>query len=112
MKRKIVVLNGSPRANGNTAALIERFVQGAEAEGNRVTRFDLQRMAIHPCLGCCRGGQNPASPCVQKDDMDKIYAAYREADVVVLACPLYYWTICGQLKSAFDRLFAVAYPGP
>ncbi len=40
--------------------------------------------------------------------MDKIYPVYKEADIVVLATPLYYWTISGQLKTAFDRLFAVA----
>ena len=49
-----------------------------------------------------------ACPCVQKDDMTQIYPAYRNADVVVLASPMYYWGISGQLKSAFDRLFAVA----
>ena len=50
-------------------------------------------MNIHGCLGCFGGGKDPASPCVQKDDMLKIYPAYREADVVVLATPLYYWTV-------------------
>ena len=103
-----MVLNGSPRKMGNTAALIEAFGQGAEEAGHSVQVFDLQQMNIHPCLGCCRGGQDPQSPCVQKDDMDKIYPAYQEADVVVLASPLYYWNVSGQLKCAFDRLFAVA----
>ena len=87
MGKKIMILNGSPRANGNTAALIETFTKGAREAGNEVTCFDLQRMNIHPCLGCCKGGRNPDSPCVQKDDMDRIYPAYREADVVVLASP-------------------------
>ena len=65
-------------------------------------------MQINGCKGCFGGGKNPDSPCVQKDDMEKIYPAYKEADVLVLASPLYYWTISGQLKTAFDRLFAVA----
>lgn len=65
-------------------------------------------MNIHGCLGCFGGGKNPESPCVQKDDMLKIYPEYKAADVVVLASPLYYWTISGQLKTVFDRLFAVA----
>ena len=108
MGKKIVVLNGSPRAKGNTAALIQAFADGVAAAGHSVTRFDLQKMNIHPCLGCCGGGKDPASPCVQKDDMDKIYSAYREADLICLASPLYYWTISGQLKCALDRLFAVA----
>lgn len=108
MAKKIVVLNGSPRGKGNTAELIQAFTKGAEKSGNTVIRFDLQQMNIHPCLGCFGGGKNPDSPCVQKDDMDKIYPVYKEADIVVLATPLYYWTISGQLKCAFDRLFAVA----
>lgn len=108
MSRNILILNGSPRAKGNTKALIEAFEKGAAEAGRHVERFDLQTMNIHGCLGCCRGGKDPASPCVQKDDMEKIYPAYQAADVVVLASPMYYWNITGQLKCAFDRLFAVA----
>jgi len=108
MGKKIVILNGSPRAEGNTVQLIRAFTAGAEEAGHSVTCFDLQKLDIHPCLGCCHGGKDPASPCVQKDGMEQIYPAYREADIVVLASPLYYWTVSGQLKCAFDRLFAVA----
>lgn len=108
MSKKIIVLNGSPRAKGNTSALIDAFVKGAQESGNSVTEFFLDRMNINGCKGCFCGGKNPDCPCVQKDDMDKIYPVYKEADIVVLATPLYYWTISGQLKTAFDRLFAVA----
>jgi len=85
MAKKIVILNGSPRTNGNTKELVKAFVKGAESAGNTVQVFDLQKMNIHGCLGCCMGGKDEASPCVQKDDMSLIYPAYREADVVVLA---------------------------
>ena len=108
MSTKIVVLNGSPRKNGNTSALIKAFSDGAISSGNHVTEFFLDEMNIHGCKGCFGGGKHPDSPCVQKDDMDLIYPAYKEADIVVLATPLYYWSISGQLKCAFDRLFAVA----
>lgn len=108
MGKKIIVLNGSPRKNGNTSALVKAFREGAESAGHTVTEFWLGGMKINGCRGCCAGGKNPESPCVQKDDMERIYPAYKEADVVVLASPLYYWTISGQLKCAFDRLFAVA----
>lgn len=108
MSKKVIVLNGSPRAKGNTAELIRALIEGAESAGHTVTCFDLQKMNIHPCLGCCGGGKDCNSPCVQKDDMDKIYPIYKDADLVVLASPLYYWTISSQLKAAFDRLFAVA----
>lgn len=108
MSKKILILNGSPRKNGNTVALCEAFTAGAEAAGHEVTRFDLQQMNIHGCLGCMKGGKNPDSPCVQKDDMDKIYAVYKDAALVVLASPMYFWSVTGQLKIAFDRLFAVS----
>ncbi|MBQ7608868.1 MAG: flavodoxin family protein [Desulfovibrionaceae bacterium] len=112
MSKNILVLNGSPRAKGNTALLCEAFKQGAEQAGHIVTQFDLQKMTIHGCLGCMKGGKDPESPCVQKDDMQKIYPAYVKADIVVLASPLYYWSVSGQLKTAFDRLFAVAETDP
>ena len=105
---KILILNGSPRENGNTEGLIKAFTRGAEEAGNTVTEFFLSRMNIRSCLGCYGGGKNADSPCVQKDDMQKIYPVYKQTDVVVLASPLYYWNISGRLKTTFDRLFAVA----
>lgn len=108
MTKKIIILNGSPRKNGNTSALTAQFKKGAEETGHVVTEFHLGSMKIGGCLGCWHGGKDTDSPCVQKDDMMKIYPVYREADVVVLASPLYYWFISGQLKTTFDRLFAVA----
>ncbi|MCH5143335.1 MAG: flavodoxin family protein [Clostridiales bacterium] len=108
MSKNIIILNGSPRKKGNTSALTAEFTRGAQESGNTVTEFHLNEMNIHGCLGCCCGGKDPESPCVQKDDMLKIYPVYKAADIVVLATPLYYWTISGQLKAAFDRLFAVA----
>ena len=108
MSKNIIILNGSPRLKGNTAMLCDAFMKGAESAGHAVTRFDLQKLDIHGCLGCMKGGKNPASPCVQKDGMEAIYPAYRNADLVVLASPMYYWSVSGQLKTVFDRLFAVA----
>ena len=90
MKKKIVILNGSPRPNGNTKALIDQFTSGAESAGHEVVCFNLGQMNIHGCLGCCKGGRDQNSPCVQKDDMAQIYPAVKECDVVILASPLYY----------------------
>lgn len=108
MRKNIIILNGSPRAKGNTAALVQAFTEGAEQAGHNVTTFQLQQMQIGGCLGCFGGGKDPAHPCVQRDAMEQIYPCYQKADVVVLASPLYYWTISGQLKTAIDRLFAVS----
>lgn len=112
MGKKIIILNGSPRKNGNTSALTAEFKRGAEEGGHEVTEFFLGQMKINGCLGCWHGGKDPEHPCMQRDDMDKIYPAYKEADIVVLASPLYYWFISGFLKNAFDRLFAVAEGDP
>lgn len=112
MSKKIIVLNGSPRKNGNTSALVAAFTAGAQNTGHYVTEFHLGSMDIHGCKGCMGGGKTPDHPCMQRDDMDKIYPAYKEADVVVLASPLYYWNLSGQLRTAFDRLFAVAECNP
>lgn len=108
MAKKIIVLNGSPRPKGNTSALAEEFSKGAREAGCEVTSFLLDKMDIHGCKGCFGGGKDAAHPCVQRDDMEKIYPVYKDADLVVLASPLYYWNFSGQLRTAFDRLFAVA----
>lgn len=112
MVKKIVILNGSPHPHGNTKGLIDAFTQGAQQKGHQVTCFNLGQLNIHGCLGCFGGGKDPNSPCVQKDDMLKIYPYYSQADIVVLASPMYYWGFSGQLKCAFDRLFAVAECNP
>ena len=107
MGKKIVILNGSPRKKGNTSALVKSFTEGAESAGNTVTEFFLAGMDIHGCKGCFGGHSSKVCPCVQKDDMDQIYPAVKEAEVVVLATPLYYWNMSGQIRTAIDRLFAL-----
>lgn len=107
MGKNIVILNGSPRKKGNTSALVKSFTNGAEAAGNTVTEFFLDGMNINGCKGCFGGHSSRECPCVQKDDMAKIYPKVREADVVVIATPLYYWNMSGQIRTAIDRLFAL-----
>ena len=107
MGKKIVILNGSPRKTGNTTALTAEFTKGAEEAGNTVTEFFLDSMNIHGCKGCFGGHSSRQCPCVQKDDMDQIYPVVRDCDVVVLATPLYYWNMSGQIRTAIDRLFAL-----
>ena len=107
MSKNIVILNGSPRKKGNTAALSAQFTKGAQEAGHTVTEFFLGEMKINGCKGCFGGHSSKDLPCVQKDDMAKIYPAVRNADIVVLATPLYYWSMSGQIKTAIDRLFAL-----
>jgi len=107
MPKKIVILNGSPREKGNTSALVKAFTEGAESSGHTVTEFFLSSMDIHGCKGCFGGHSSKDCPCVQRDDMDKIYPVVKNCDVVVLATPLYYWNMSGQIRTAIDRLFAL-----
>ena len=107
MCKEIVILNGSPRPKGNTSALAKAFKEGVESAGHTVTEFFLGAMDIHGCKGCFGGHSSRDCPCVQQDDMMQIYPAVKACDVVVLASPLYYWTISGPLKTALDRLFAL-----
>ena len=105
----IIILNGAARKNGSTAELIQAFTEGAESAGNQVTEFYLQDMNIHGCMGCngcARAPKGTENPCVQKDDMGSINAAFMKADVVVFASPVYFWTVTGTLKTAADRLYA------
>ena len=107
MPKKIVILNGSPRRTGNTSALVKAFTEGAESAGHTVTEFFLDSMNIHGCKGCFGEHSSKECPCVQRDDMNKIYPVVRECDVIVLASPLYYWNMSGQIRTAIDRLFAL-----
>ncbi len=106
MNKKIIILNGAARKNGNTAKLVNAFAQGAAPAGNQVKAFYLDGMDIHSCKGCLRAGRDPKSPCIQKGDMEQIYAEFADADVVVFASSVYFWTITGTLKTVADRLYA------
>lgn len=95
---KICILNGAGKKNGNTAAMIKVFADAAAANGNEIKEFYLQTMNIHSCLdcgGCRRKEKNSENPCVQKDDMAEIYAAFKNVDVLVFASPVYWWDITG-----------------
>lgn len=107
MGKKIVILNGSPRKNGNTSTLVKAFTEGAKNAGNTVTEFFLNDMNIQGCKGCFGGHSSQKYPCVQKDDMASIYPAVKESDVIILATPLYYWNMSGQIRMVIDRLFAL-----
>ncbi|MGI6118659.1 MAG: flavodoxin family protein [Bilifractor sp.] len=108
---KILILNGSPRPNGNTKALIDAFREGAVSKGHEVTEADVARLNIHGCLGCEYCHTRGDGKCVQNDDMQKIYPLLQQADVLVLASPIYYHGFSGQLKCTIDRFYATGTPG-
>ena len=107
---KIVVLNGSPRPKGNTAALIEAFQEGAEGKGHQVSVLQVGTMKIGGCKGCEYCHTKGGGTCIQKDDMAEVYPALAESDVLLLASPVYYHGLTGQLQSVVSRFYAVGAP--
>ena len=103
---KISILNGSPKA-GNTAAMVNAFAKEA---GHEVEILHVGRMKINGCLGCeyCHG--KGEGVCIQKDDMAKVMPAYREADMIVYASPIYYFDMTAQLSAAIQRVYAIGKP--
>ena len=107
---KIAVLNGSPRPKGNTAALISAFREGAESAGHQVTVLPVGTMNIGGCKGCEYCHNKGGGACVQKDDMAEVYPVLAEAEVLVLASPVYYFGVTGPLQSAISRFYAPMAP--
>lgn len=105
MPKKIVIITGSPRVHGNSDSLAEAFIEGAKASGNKVTRFDAGRMYIRGCNDCKYCFSNNGE-CVIRDDMQEIYPALYEADMLVLASPVYWYGLTAQIKAMIDRMFA------
>lgn len=99
---KVLVINGSPRANGNSDLLCDELIRGAEEAGNQVEKISLREKEIHPCKACYACFKTGA--CVQKDDMAEILKKAEAADVLVLASPTYFLTMSGQMKVMIDRL--------
>ncbi len=104
---RIVVLNGSPRKNGNTEIMVDAFCEGAKENNHDVRKVNLGTKKIAPCIDCkycfTHGGA-----CSQKDDMGEIMDALSGADMVVFASPIYWFTVSAQLKTAIDRMYALA----
>jgi len=107
---KILILQGSPRAKGNTAWMAEEFKKAAEAAGHDVTLIDVAHKKIAGCLACeyCHGKGNGV--CVQKDDMQELYPHLADAECLVLASPIYYFTMSAQIQAAIQRFYAIWRP--
>lgn len=104
-KMKIVVLTGSPRRNGNTNYLADRFIAGAQEKGHTVFRFDCAAHKVAGCMACNRCGMD--GDCVLKDDFDQVRPRLIEADMVVFVTPMYYFGFSAQLKNVIDRFYAI-----
>ena len=110
MSKKIVVITGSPRKNGNSFAMTKAFIDAAEAKGHTITRFDAAMRKIdgcHACETCFSTGK----ACSFDDDFNIIAPAILEADVVVFTMPVYWYSIPAQIKGVIDRIFSLVIGG-
>ena len=110
MSKKIVVITGSPRKNGNSFAMTDAFIKAAEAKGHTVTRFDAAMKNVggcHACETCFKTGK----ACSFDDDFNTITSDILEADAVVFTMPVYWYSIPAQVKGVIDRLFSFVVGG-
>ena len=103
--KNVLILEGSPRPNGNSCLLSNEFARGAESAGHHVEKLLVSHKKIGGCLGCNACYRNGGA-CVQKDDMEKVRAKMLAADVIVLASPIYFYSMTSQMKATIDRTYA------
>lgn len=99
--KKVLILSASPRKGGNSDILCDRFAAGSKENGNTVEKIFLADRNIGFCRGC--GACNRTRKCVQRDDMAEILDKMTAADVIVLATPVYFYSVNGQMKTLIDR---------
>jgi len=108
--KKVLVVMGSPRKEGNSATLAKQVAAGAEAAGAEVESFYLHEMNIQPCTACDACREETAKDCVIDDDMHTLYPNLRRADGLVIASPVYWFTVSAQTKAFMDRWYALGNP--
>lgn len=103
--KKVLVISGSPRKGGNSDILCDEFIKGAKESGHQVEKVFLGGLNINFCKACyyCRERHE----CFQKDDVKEILAKMLEADVIVMATPVYFYSIDAQMKALIDRTLPV-----
>lgn len=104
MKKKVLILSGSPRKGGNSDLLCDEFAKGAQEAGHEVEKIRVAEKNIGYCRACyaCKN----TGKCVIQDDMAEVLQKMIDADVLVLASPVYFYSIDAQLKAVIDRTVA------
>lgn len=110
MSKKIVVITGSPRKRGNSSAMADAFIQAVEAKGHSVTRFDAALKKVGGCRAC-ETCFKTGKACSFDDDFNTVAPAILEADAVVFAAPVYWYSIPAQIKGVIDRLYSFVVGG-
>jgi multimeric flavodoxin WrbA len=105
--KQIVIVKGSPREKGNSAILADKVAQGAREAGARVESFYLHGMEINACDACDACHAEPYSGCIVEDEMQLLYPKLLDADALVIASPIYWFTVSAQTKLFIDRCYAL-----
>lgn len=105
---KVLVISSSYRKKSNSRLLADEVVRGAAQAGHDVRTVDISRLRIEPCRGCDACHAPKSKGCVIDDDMQALFPQILDADVLVLASPVYWFSFCGQLKQCIDRWYAIA----
>ena len=100
---KIVILIGSMRKGGNTELLVNSFAEGAK-DNNEIEIMSVSDFKVNPCIGCNSCFTRENNSCFQDDDMKLVYEKLEEADMLVVASPVYFYGLSAQLKAIIDRL--------
>ena len=105
MIKNVLVINGGGRPHGNTAKLIDSFIKGVTDAGHQAEVVSLVKNEVKPCFGCfsCLNGKG----CIQKDSFNSIVPKMKNADLLVLASPLYYFQMNSRMKSFIDRFISI-----
>lgn len=98
---KVLAISSSPRKGGNSEVLCDQFLKGSKEAGFETEKVCLYDYKINPCFACY--GCKKDKKCVQKDDMDDLLEKMIEADVIVLSTPIYFYSLCAQMKMFIDR---------
>lgn len=101
---RILAISSSPRKGGNSDVLCDEFLKGAAENGHITEKISLAEKNIAPCLACY--GCMETHKCVLKDDMAETISAMKAADIIVLASPVYFYSISAQMKAMIDRCMA------
>lgn len=101
--KKIIIISASPRQGGNSDSLCNKFMMGAKEAGHYVEKILLKDKNINYCKGCGFCVNNNYTTCSQQDDMENILEKIIASDVIVMATPVYFYTMCAQMKTFIDR---------
>lgn len=103
--KQVLAVNGSPRKGGNSEILLAAVKEGIEVAGGRVETIRLNSLKIRPCQGC--GGCNKTGECVLEDDMTPLYEKILSVDRIIIASPIYFYSVTAQAKTFIDRTQAL-----